>query len=123
MRRARLLPDGRLAYLRPLRLRTTAEQRVEDALEFLTRSLDRVRGERLTAWKRVEKRQFWVVHHDNLTAIGRRRPARACEFSTAALLQALRWAGCANDWFVEEAECGCVTGTYDCVFTIQRVGR
>src|SRR2546426_5879997 len=33
----------------------------------------------------------------------------------------LRWAGLANDWYVEEVECGCVTGTFDCVFAIRSV--
>src|SRR5262249_43506383 len=105
----------------PLRLLTSPEQRVEDAVSVFVRGQDRVRGEQLTAWKRVERRQVWVVLYDNLTAVGRRRPVRACGVSTAALEQALRWGGCANAWFVEEAECGCVTGTFDCVFTIQRV--
>jgi serine/threonine-protein kinase len=121
IRRMQRLQEGEVTYMKPIRLRTTAEQKVEDAMYVYMRNLDRIRGERLTTWKRVEKRQFWVVHYDNLTAVGRRRQARACEFSTAALQQALRWGGCANEWFVEEAECGCVTGTYDCVFTIQRV--
>ena len=33
----------------------------------------------------------------------------------------LRWAGLANDWYVEEVECGCVSGTFDCVFAIRSV--
>jgi hypothetical protein len=121
IRKMQQIQEGEVTYMKPFRLRSTAQQKVEDALYVFTRNLDRIRGERLTTWKKVEKRQFWVVHYDNLTAVGGRRPARACNFSTAALQQALRWGGCANDWFVEEAECGCVTGTYDCVFTIQRV--
>jgi hypothetical protein len=115
------LQDGDVTYMKPLRLRSSSHTKVEDALYVFTRNLDRIRGERLTAWKRVEKHQFWVVLYDNLTALGRRRPGRACEFWTAALGQALRWGECANDWFVEEAECGCVTGTFDCVFEIRRV--
>ena len=35
----------------------------------------------------------------------------------------LRWAGLADDWLVAEVECGCVTGSYDCVFTIVRANR
>ena len=31
----------------------------------------------------------------------------------------LRWAGLANDWYVEEVECGSVTGTFDCAFAIR----
>jgi Protein kinase domain len=121
IRKTQQLQDGEVTYMKPLRLRTSAHTKVEDALYVFTRNLDRIRGERLTTWKRVEKHQFFLVHYDNLTALGRRRPARACDFWTAALVQALRWGECANDWFVEEAECGCVTGTYDCVFEIRRV--
>jgi hypothetical protein len=33
----------------------------------------------------------------------------------------LRWGGLANDWVADEVECGCVTGTFDCVFSIRRV--
>jgi hypothetical protein len=123
IKRTQQLQEGEVTYMKPIRLRTTPEKKVEDALYVFTRNLDRVRGERLTAWKRLDKRQFWVVHYDNLTAIGRRRPARSCAFWTASLVQALRWAECANDWMVDEAECGCVTGTYDCVFTIRRVAH
>jgi hypothetical protein len=121
IRKMQQLQEGEVTYMKPIRLRTTPEKKVEDALYVFTRNLDRVRGERLTTWKRVEKRQFWVVNYDNLTALGRHRPGRACAFWTGALEQALRWGECANDWFVEESECGCVTGTFDCVFTIRRV--
>jgi len=31
----------------------------------------------------------------------------------------LRWAGLANDWLVDEIECGTVTGTGDCVFALR----
>ena len=120
-RRTQRLGDGDVAYVRRFRLWTSAERRVEDVLSVFTRDLDRVRGERLTAWKKVDRRQFWVVQYDNLGAVGRRRAGKSCQLWTAALEQALRWGGAANSWVVDEAECGCVTGTYDCVFTIQYV--
>jgi hypothetical protein len=106
---------------RPRRLwpRQSPEQKVEEVLSGLARSLERVRGESLTTWKQVEHRQYWLVQYDNLMAVGRRRPARSCYFWTAAVEAALRSRGLANDWVVEEAECGCVTGSYNCVFTIQ----
>jgi hypothetical protein len=108
-------------WQKPRRLWSSPERRIEDVVTLFTRDLDRVRGERLTAWKKVDGRDFWVVCYDNLGAVGRRRPGRSCHLWTAALEQALRWAGAANRCVVDEAECGCVTGTYDCVFTIQYV--
>ncbi len=115
------LQEGEVTYMKPIRLWTTAARRVEDVLDVFTRNLDRIRGERLAAWKKIDKRQFWVVHYDNLAAVGRRRPGKSCHMWTAALEQTLRWGGAANNWIVDEAECGCVTGTYDCVFTIRYV--
>ncbi|HKF16579.1 MAG TPA: serine/threonine-protein kinase [Candidatus Dormibacteraeota bacterium] len=120
IKKAQQLQEGDVTYLKPLRLMSPAHVKVEDTLYVFTRNLDRIRGEQLTAWKRVDKTQFWLVLYDNLTALGRRRPAKCCYFWTAALEAALQWGGLANDWVVEEAECGCVTGTYDCVFTIQQ---
>lgn len=120
IKKTQQLQDGDVTYLKPLRLMSPAHVKVEDTLYVFTRNLDRIRGEQLTAWKRVDKGQFWLVLYDNLMALGRRRPAKSCYFWTAALEAALRWGGLANDWVVEEAECGCVTGTYDCVFTIQQ---
>lgn len=120
IRRNRRPQHGEVAYRLPFRIRTRPEQRAEDALSIFSRGMDGIRGERLTAWKRVDRNQFWLVHYDNLLAVGRRRPARSCSFWTAAVDAALRWAGLANGWSVEEAECGCVTGTYNCVFKIQR---
>lgn len=120
IKKAQQLHDGDVTYLKPLRLMSPAHVKVEDTLYVFTRNLDRIRGEQLAAWKRVDKGQFWLVLYDNLMALGRRRPAKSCHFWTASLEAALRWGGLANDWVVEEAECGCVTGTYDCVFTIQQ---
>jgi predicted hydrocarbon binding protein len=66
---------------------------------------------------------FRVTHEWNMTAVGRRRPAEACHFWTGAYRAALRWAGLEEDWRVAEVECGCVTGTYVCVFNLVRVDR
>jgi hypothetical protein len=117
------LQEGGVTYLRPLRLRASPELKVEDTLYIFSRNIDRIRGERLSAWKKVDKGQFWLLLYDNLLVVGRRRPAKSCHFWTAALESALRWGGLANDWIVHEAECGCATGTFDCVFTVQRVKR
>jgi len=120
-RRTQRLQEGDVTYMKPLRLVPTSAQRVEDALYVFSRTMDRIRGEDLLAWRRVGKDRLLLVQYDNLTAIGRHRPARACDFWTATLGHTLRWGGCANDWVVDEDECGCVTGTFDCVFAIRRV--
>jgi hypothetical protein len=123
IQRTQQLQEGGVTYLRPLRIRASPEQKVEDTLYIFSRNIDRIRGERLSAWKKVDKGQFWLVLYDNLLVVGRRRPAKSCHFWTAALESALRWGGLANDWIVQEPECGCATGTHDCVFTIQRITR
>jgi serine/threonine protein kinase len=117
------LQDGSVTYLKPLRIIASADQKVEDILYITGRNLDRVRGERLTVWKQIDKHQFWMAHYDNLMVLGRRRLASSCYFWTSALESALRWGGMANEWVVDEAECGSVTGTFDCIFTIKRVAH
>jgi len=107
---------------KPFRMMGKPESKVADALYVFNHSMDRVRGEPLHAWKQIDKRQFWIVHYANLFALGRRKPAKSCHFWVTAFESALRWGGLANDWAVEETECGCVTGTYCCVFTVERVG-
>jgi hypothetical protein len=107
---------------KPFRMMGKPESKVADALYVFNHSMDRVRGEPLHAWKQIDKRQFWIVHYANLFALGRVKPAKSCHFWVAAFESALRWGGLANDWAIEEAECGCATGTFCCVFTVDRVG-
>lgn len=97
--------------------------RLVDMLSVWVAALDRVRGEELHAWKQINKQLFRVVHMQNMTALGRRRHTEGCHFWKGAYEAALEWAGLAGDWLVAEVECGCVTGTYDCVFTIVRSNR
>jgi hypothetical protein len=97
--------------------------RLVDMLSVFVAALDRVRGDELHAWKQVNKQLFRVVHMQNLTAVGRRRQTEACFFWKGAYEAALEWAGLSGDWLVAEVECGCVTGTYDCVFTMVRANR
>lgn len=106
---------------KPFRMMGRAESKVADALYVFNHSMDRVRGEPLHAWKQIDRRQFWIIHYANLFALGRIKPAKSCHFWVAAFESALRWGGLANDWTVEEAECGCATGTFACVFTVERV--
>jgi hypothetical protein len=107
---------------KPFRMMGKAESKVSDTLYMFNSSMDRVRGEELHAWKQIDKGQFWVVHYGNLFAVGRRKPAKSCHFWVSAFEAALRWGGLANDWVVEETECGCVTGVGACVFTLERIG-
>jgi serine/threonine-protein kinase len=106
---------------RSVRRLGSATQRVESTLDALTQSLDRIRGEHLHAWRQMDRSQFWLVHCDNLMVVGRRKAVKSCHFWTAAAESTLRWAGLANQWVVDEVECGTVTGTFDCVFSIRRV--
>lgn len=107
---------------KPFRMMGKPESKVADALYVFNHSMDRVRGEPLHAWKQIDKRQFWIVHYANLFALGRLKPAKSCHFWVAAFESALRWGRLANDWAIEETECGCATGTFCCVFTVARVG-
>ena len=61
---------------------------------------------------------FWVAFFDSAYVLGRRKAVPSCHAITGSLEALLRWAGLANSWMVQEIECGCVTGTNDCVFTI-----
>jgi serine/threonine protein kinase len=94
--------------------------RLVDVLSVFVAALDRIRGEELHAWKQVDRTQFRVVHMQNMTAVGRRRETDACHFWKGAYEAALEWAGLAGQWLVAEVECGCVTGTDDCVFSMVR---
>src|SRR5439155_20494603 len=51
--------------------------------------------------------------------LGRIKTVKSCYVWTSAIETILRWAGLANDWYVEEVECGSVTGTFDCAFAIR----
>ena len=54
-------------------------------------------------------------------ALGRIKTVKSCHIWTSTIETILRWAGLANDWYVEEVECGSVTGTFDCAFAIRSV--
>jgi hypothetical protein len=94
--------------------------RLVDLLSVLIAALNRIRGEELFTWNQVNRALFRIVHERNIMAVGRRRQAEACHFWRGAYEAALRWAGLEEQWLVAEVECGCVSGTYNCVFTIVR---
>ena len=106
---------------KPFRMRGRPDQRLRDTLYVLTRTLDRVRGEQLHLWHEFDRRQIWVVYADNLLAKGRPAGGRACQFSIGGLESALQWGGLAKEWAAEEVECGRVTGSGTCVFSIEYV--
>ncbi len=125
---------GREATDRSIRLRKASgrEQRlikllpgkhrkITTLLNSFVKSMDEVRGEHLHTWKQIDQNQFWLVHYSNLYALGRRRKQNSCYIWTASFEAMLTWAGLWGDWSVEEIECGCVTGTFDCVFAIRAV--
>ena len=109
------------ARRRAIRFMPGNQRKLALLLKFHVEGMDRVRGERLHAWKQIGQNQFWLVHFSNLYALGRRKRERACEFWTESFRAMLRWAGLANDWVVDEIECGCVTGSHDCVFALRSV--
>jgi serine/threonine-protein kinase len=104
-----------------LKLALGRQRKLELLLKSHVRTMDEVRGEHLHAFRQIDDRQVWLVHYANLFAFGRRKPEKACHFWTASLEAMLRWAGLANDWLVTELECGCVNGSFDCVFAIRSV--
>jgi len=53
--------------------------------------------------------------------LGRIKTGKSCHIWVTTIGTILRWAGLASDCYVEEVECGCVTGTFDCVFAIRSV--
>jgi hypothetical protein len=97
--------------------------RLVDMLSVFLESMNRVRGEELHGWRQVSRSTFRVVHQLNMTAVGRRRREPACSFWKGAYGAALRWASLDRDWRVAEEDCGCVNGSYACVFSIVRTSR
>lgn len=106
---------------RTLRLIPGQQRKIGVLLRSFTHAMDEVRGEHLHTWKQIDPARFWLVHYSNLFALGRSKSEKSCHVWTASMESMLRWAGLANDWLVEEIECGCVTGTFDCVFVIRSV--
>jgi hypothetical protein len=98
-----------------------SKRRLTMLLKAYIASMDEVRGEPSNAWRQIDPDRVWTIHYQNPFALGRSRPDKACHFWIGSYEAMLRWAGLANDWLVEEIECGCVTGTADCVFALRSV--
>ena len=117
----RWLADGRHGMGGARRLVPGRQRKLASVVKSFTESMDQVRGEHTHAWLQVDAHQFWLVNFSNMFALGRIKAVKSCVIWTASIETILRWAGLANDWYVEEVECGCVTGTFDCVFAIRSV--
>jgi hypothetical protein len=117
----RWISDGKHGLGGMRRLVPGRQRKLGSVVKAFCESMDNVRGEHTHAWLQVDEDQFWMVNFSNMFALGRIKAVKSCHFWVASLESILRWAGLANDWYVEEVECGCVTGTYDCVFAIRSV--
>ena len=117
----RWLAEGRHGMGGPRRLVPGRQRKLAGVVKSFAEAMDNVRGEHTHAWLQVDEHQFWLVNFSNMFALGRIKTVKSCHIWVATIEAILRWAGLANDWYVEEVECGCVTGTFDCVFAIRSV--
>ncbi len=117
----RWLAEGRHGLGGPRWLVPGRQRKLAGVVKAYTEAMDQVRGEHTHAWLQVDAHQFWLVNFSNMFALGRIKSVKSCHIWTTSIETILRWAGLANDWYVEEVECGCVTGTFDCVFAIRSV--
>jgi serine/threonine protein kinase len=117
----RWLADGRHGMGGARRLVPGRQRKLAGVVKSYTEAMDQVRGEHTHAWLQVDAHQFWLVNFSNMFALGRIKGVKSCHIWTSSIETILRWAGLANDWYVEEVECGCVTGSFDCVFAIRSV--
>jgi hypothetical protein len=117
----RWLTEGRHGMGGPRRLIPGRQRKLAGVVKAFAEAMDNVRGEHTHAWLQVDEHQFWLVNFSNMFALGRIKTVKSCHVWTTTIETILRWAGLANDWYVEEVECGCVTGTFDCVFAIRSV--
>ncbi len=115
----RWLAEGRHGLGSPRRFVPGRQRKLANVVKNFSEAMDNVRGEHTHAWLQVDEHQFWLVHFSNMFALGRIKTVKSCHVWTAQIETILRWAGLANDWYVEEVECGSVTGTFDCAFAIR----
>jgi serine/threonine protein kinase len=115
----RWLGEGRHGLGGARRFVPGRQRKLAGVVKNYSEAMDNVRGEHTHAWLQVDEHQFWLVHFSNMFALGRIKTVKSCYVWTSAIETILRWAGLANDWYVEEVECGSVTGTFDCAFAIR----
>jgi hypothetical protein len=115
----RWLAEGRHGLGGARRFVPGRQRKLAGVVKNFTEAMDNVRGEHTHAWLQVDEHQFWLVNFSNMFALGRIKTVKSCHVWTSSVETILRWAGLANDWYVEEVECGSVTGTFDCAFAIR----
>jgi len=115
----RWLAEGRHGLAGARRFVPGRQRKLAGVVKNFSEAMDNVRGEHTHAWLQVDEHQFWLVHFSNMFALGRIKTVKSCYVWTSSIETILRWAGLANDWYVEEVECGSVTGTFDCAFAIR----
>jgi hypothetical protein len=115
----RWLADGRHGLGGARRFVPGRQRKLAGVVKNFTEAMDNVRGEHTHCWLQVDEHQFWLVNFSNMFALGRIKTVKSCHVWLSSIETILRWAGLANDWYVEEVECGCVTGTFDCAFAIR----
>jgi serine/threonine protein kinase len=115
----RWLADGRHGLSGARRFVPGRQRKLAGVVKNFSEAMDNVRGEHTHAWLQVDEHQFWLVNFSNMFALGRIKTVKSCHVWTSSIETILRWAGLANDWYVEEVECGSVTGTFDCAFAIR----
>jgi predicted Ser/Thr protein kinase len=115
----RWLADGRHGLGGARRFVPGRQRKLAGVVKNFSEAMDNVRGEHTHAWLQVDEHQFWLVNFSNMFALGRIKTVKSCYVWTSTIETILRWAGLANDWYVEEVECGSVTGTFDCAFAIR----
>ena len=115
----RWLAEGRHGLGGARRFVPGRQRRLSGVVKNFSEAMDNVRGEHTHAWLQVDEHQFWLVHFSNMFALGRIKSVKSCHVWTSTIETILRWAGLANDWYVEEVECGSVSGTFDCAFAIR----
>jgi len=115
----RWLAEGRHGLGSARRFVPGRQRKLAMVVKNFTEAMDNVRGEHTHAWLQVDEHQFWLVNFSNMFALGRIKTVKSCHVWTSTIETILRWAGLANDWYVEEVECGSVTGTFDCAFAIR----
>jgi serine/threonine protein kinase len=117
----RWLAEGKHGLGGPRRFMQGRQRKLLGIVKSFTEAMDNVRGEHTHSWLQVDEHQFWLVNFSNMFALGRIKTVKSCYMWTSTIETILRWGGLANDWYVEEVECGCVTGTFDCAFAIRSV--
>jgi len=115
----RWLAEGRHGLGGARRFVPGRQRKLAGVVKNFTDAMDNVRGEHTHSWLQVDEHQFWLVNFSNMFALGRIKTVKSCHVWLSSIETILRWAGLANDWYVEEVECGCVTGTFDCAFAIR----